>query len=186
MYGGPSEAGKFRDQTLFLTRQDIKDIVKVTSTEVVLGLSDRNFRNQVAGVVDTILNRTASGAWGRKGDVRSVINSRSQFSKISGLATAYGSVQAMPDRMINRRVEAAVLDYLQYRLNGGESIIGSHLNYANPYHSSPQSQSWVQPLALRARREGLVFGAGDAIHVHGTNPENQRKRPSYFRIGLIK
>lgn len=171
---------------MLLTRQDIKDIVKVTSTEVVTGLRDRDFRAQVAGVVDTILNRSASGVWGRKGDVRAVINAPIQFSAISGNPNAYGSVQRMPDSRINGRVEQAVLEYLQYRLDGGTSSVGNHLNYANPYYSSQQSMKWVQPLAIRARREGLVFGSGTAIHVHGTDTYLQSKRPNPFKIGLIK
>lgn len=179
-------SGKFANQTLFLSKQDIKDIVKVTSTEVVLGLKDGDFRAQVAGVVDTILNRSASGVWGRKGDVRAVVNAQSQFSAISGNADAYGSVQRMPDSRINKRTEQAVLEYLQYRLDGGASSVGNHLNYANPYYSSPQSMTWVKPLAIRARREGLVFGSGAAIHVHGTDTYLQSKRPNPFKIGLIK
>lgn len=158
----------------------------MTSTEVVVGLKDKDFRAQVAGVVDTILNRTASGVWGRKGDVRAVVNAKNQFSAISGNADAFGSVQRMPDARINKRVEQAVLEYLQYRLDGGSSSISNHLNYANPYYSSPQSMAWVQPLAIRARREGLVFGSGTAIHVHGTDTHLQRKRPNAFKIGLIK
>ena len=163
--------------------------MKVASTEVVPGLTKREFDLQVAGVVDTVLNRAATGKWGAKGDVRAVINAQSQFSKISGLKTAYGSVQRMPDQHINKKVEEAVLDHLQNRMDGAPSSIGEHLNYANPHPSAYESKQvpiWVQQLAVRARREGLEFGQGTATHVHGTNSENIRWKPAPFVVGLIK
>ena len=172
---------------MYLSRQDIVDLVKLASTEVVSGLNDRALREQTAGVVDTVLNRAASGRWGKKGNIRSVINADRQFSKIAGPAALapYGSVQNMPNNRINRKVEAAVLEHLQYRINGGESIVGNHLHYANPNRSDASNMSWVRPMALKARREGMVYGSGDAIHVHGTEPTFNRFRPSKFDVKLM-
>lgn len=157
----------------------------MTSTEVDYGLKDRVFQAQVGAVVDTILNRAASGRWGSKGDIRSVVNAPLQFSQISGNKGAYGSVQNMPNNHIKRRAEIAVLRHLEARMNGADSTVGGHLNYANPYSSSPTSMAWVRPLQIRAQREGLVFGEGRAIHVHGTDPGFARFKPKPFNIKLM-
>ena len=60
---GSSISG-MKSGTLHLSKQDIEDLVKVTSTEVVGSLKGEAFTKQTQGVVDTILNRVASGKWG--------------------------------------------------------------------------------------------------------------------------
>jgi len=138
--------------TLKLTAQDIQDIIKVTSTEVDLRGGD--VARQTAGVVDTILNRASLKKYG--GNIRNVINENSQFSKISGAPGAYGSVQAVPDKVINAQVKAEVLNHLQNRANGTESTVGGA-------YALPESQGFRKKITeyLGKRRSG----------------EHQKKRP---------
>ena len=78
---GGSAGGGFRraapTRTLRLSAQGIEDLKKTTDTEW-----NHHSIEQGRGVVDTILNRTASGHWGRS--VRSVVDAKSQFSDING------------------------------------------------------------------------------------------------------
>lgn len=150
---------------LTLSEQDVIDIIKVTSTEVVVNLPDDQFAKQTAGVVDTILNR----AFLAKGDVRKVINAPNQFSEISGNAGAYGSVQKMPDKDIKPKVQAQVLAHLKDRANGMSSIVGGHVNYLNPVKSGKVPlEQWGNAVVEQAKKEGLVFGVGQNTHYHGT------------------
>ncbi|WP_446906151.1 phage tail tape measure protein [Acinetobacter baumannii] len=178
---------------LHLSKQDIEDLIKVTSTEVVGSLKGDAFTKQTQGVVDTILNRVASGKWGDS--VRDVANARRQFSKITGPKSyktkngktinlnPYGSVQNMPDKDVNPRVRAEVLAYLEERSKGKPSIVGEHLNYANPYSSDKKNRkAWVDAFYAKAQKEGMVFGAGKAVHGHGTTNDLIKFKPKPFKI----
>lgn len=191
--GGKNGIGGMKNGVMHLTDQDIEDIVKVTSTEVVGGLKGQAFEQQTKGVVDTILNRTASGKWGSS--VRDVINSHRQFTKITGPKSyktkdgkiiknnPYGSVQNMPSSAVNQRVRAQVLQYLQDRANGTQSSVGNHLNYANPYASDKKNRkAWVDAFYKQAKEDGLVFGTGKAVHGHGTTKDLQKFRPKPFAV----
>ncbi|AWY21199.1 hypothetical protein DQF64_12330 [Moraxella bovis] len=172
-------------ETLFLTEQDIIDIMKVTETEVIKFKDDRYFKDQAAGVVDTILNRTKSGYWGDS--VRSVVNAHRQFSKITGpkKLKPYGSVENMPFSAVSERMRKFVGQYLIERSNGKPSIIGEHLNYANKYYSDDYNRKkWVDAFHDEAVKNGLILGFGKSIHAHGTVKELIIHKPKPFIIIL--
>ena len=155
-------------QTLTLTEQDVIDIMKVTATEVVPSLKGNNFTDQLKGVVDTILNRSFLIS----GYVRGVINKKWAFSDINTpRKSAYGAVQNVPMSRVSSRVKDGVIEHLKYRSMGGKSIVDGNLDYANPYYLDEASEStkrWVADVYEQARKSGQIFGAGKAIHVHGT------------------
>ena len=170
---------------LILTEQDVVDLIKVTSTEVVLLKDENAFQQQAAGVVDTILNRVKSGHWGAS--VRDVANAHRQFSKITGPKSLkpYGSVQNMPLQDIHDRTKLYVKKYLKERANGRKSIVGGNLNYANKYVSDEYNRkAWVDAFHDEAVKTGLVFGTGHSIHAHGTTADLMRYRPKDFGVVL--
>nr|WP_111893481.1 cell wall hydrolase [Acinetobacter sp. MB5] len=173
------------DSELVLSRDDIIDIMKVTETEIIQFKTEKFFYEQAAGVVDTILNRTKSGVWGRT--VRSVVNAPRQFSKITGPQNLkpYGSVQNMPLAKVSARIRNFVNSYLLERSKGKRSIVGGNLNYANKYYSDEYNRRlWVDKFHDQAVKTGLVFGYGKAIHAHGTVEELKSKMPKPFKVVL--
>ncbi|RKG52117.1 LysM peptidoglycan-binding domain-containing protein [Acinetobacter cumulans] len=182
----PENKEDFTD-VLILSDQDILDIMKVTETEVIKFKNEKNFSEQAAGVVDTILNRTKSGVWGDS--IRSVVNAHRQFSKITGPKSLkpYGSVQNMPISAVSSRIRNFVNKYMIERANGKPSIVGGHLNYANKYYSDEYNKKkWVNAFHDKAVKDGLIFGNGTAIHAHGTVPELQESIPKPFKVELPK
>ncbi|OCZ31914.1 cell wall hydrolase [Acinetobacter pittii] len=184
-------------RTLQLSQQDIDDLIKVTSTEVVASLKGEAFTKQTHGVVDTILNRVASGKWGDS--VRDVANAKRQFTKISGPKSyktksgkviklnPYGSVQNMPLKDVNPKVRAEVLSYLERRANGQESSVGEHLNYANPYVSDKKNRdAWVDAFYEKSKKDGLVFRSGKNVHGHGTTKDLLKYKPKPFSIAVAE
>ena len=169
---------------LKLSEQDIVDIMKVASTEVVGSLKGKNFENQAAGVVDTILNRAASGKFGNS--VREVINQKNAFSDINTKRkTAYGKVQNVPTSRVSRRMELFVRSYIEKRAQGEKSIVGSNISYANPNflgEASKATKKWVAEVERQAKESGQIFGAGNAIHVHGTPSLDKAKMPKPYYI----
>jgi spore coat assembly protein SafA len=166
---------RLENGTLSLSATDVLNIKKTLQTEWVQSAGDA----QAHGIIDTILNRTASGRWGDT--VSDVVNSYNQFSDINGpIARRDGrnSVEDIPESRISDRVDRLVDSYLAERAGGRASSIGSHLNYANPNYSSPNNLGWINAL------DGPVLGRGDAIHRHGTVPELQRHRPGEFAVAL--
>ncbi|MAP45535.1 MAG: hypothetical protein CMN62_09805 [Sphingobium sp.] len=160
---------------LALSETDITNIKKTLQTEWVQSAGDA----QAHGIIDTILNRTASGHWGDS--VSDVVNAYNQFSDINGpIARADGrnAVEDIPESQISTRVDQMVDDYLAERAAGAPSSVGSHLNYANPNYSSPNNLGWINAL------DGPVLGRGDAVHHHGTVPELDRYRPDDFAVAL--
>ncbi len=186
---------EFTNSTLHLSKQDIEDLIKVTSTEVVPSLKGEAFTKQTQGVVDTILNRVVSGKWGKT--VRDVANANRQFTKITGPKSyktktgkviklnPYGSVQNMPTKHINPKVKAEVMNYLEKRANGQKSSVGGHLNYANPYVSDMKNRkAWVDAFYKKAVENNLVFGSGKNVHGHGTTNDLKKFIPKPFNISL--
>ncbi len=165
----------FVDGTLSLTQTDIDNLKKTLQTEWVQSAGDA----QAHGVIDTILNRVASGRWGST--VSEVVNARNQFSDINGPVSrrdGRNAVEQIPMAQVSDRVDQLVDSYLAERAGGRPSSIGSNLNYANPNYSDAVNLGWINAL------EGPVLGRGDAIHRHGTVPELQRFRPEAFAIAL--
>lgn len=161
--------------TLSLTQTDVLNLKKTLQTEWVQSAGE----GQAHGIIDTILNRTASGRWGSS--VSDVVNAYNQFSDINGPISrrdGRNSVEDLPASSVSDRVDRLVDSYLAERAAGRESSIGSHLNYANPNYSSANNLGWIN------RLEGPVLGRGDAIHRHGTVPELQRYRPENYAIAL--
>lgn len=171
---------------LKLSEQDIIDIMKVASTEVVPSLKGKAFEDQAAGVIDTILNRTASGKYGN--GVRGVVNQRWAFSDINAPRKgAYGSVQNVPMKRVSRRMENFVRKYLEERALGRESSVGLNVSYANPNYlgeASAATKKWVREVEKQAEKTGQKFGAGKAIHVHGTPKADRHKMPGQYHISV--
>ncbi|WP_200909361.1 MULTISPECIES: LysM peptidoglycan-binding domain-containing protein [unclassified Sphingomonas] len=160
---------------LELTAIDVLNIKKTVQTEWVQWAGAA----QAHGIIDTILNRTASGRWGST--VASVVNAPFQFSDINGpISRRHGrrSVEQYPASSISTRVHQTVDDYLALRAAGRASIVDTHLNYANPKYSDAKNLKWINAL------DGPRLGRGDAVHYHGTVPELQRRRPGRFRVVL--
>ena len=184
--GEPAKTTKAHGNTLSLSEQDIVDIMKVASTEVVGSLKGGNFEKQAAGVVDTILNRTASGKYGK--GVRGVANQRWAFSDINAPRKgAYGSVQNVPMSRVSPKMEKFVREYLEQRAMGRESSVGENVSYANPNYlgeASASTKAWVREVEKQAKASGQVFGAGRAIHVHGTPSADRGKMPKPFNVAM--
>ena len=165
-----------------LTAQDIIDIKKVAATEVVSGLKGEAFDKQLAGVVDTILNRV----YKKGGNVRAVLNERWAFSDINApRKSAYGSVQNVPMGRVSARVSKGVDEHLAKRAAGMASVVGGNTHYANPYflgEASAKTKKWVREVERQANTTGQRFGAGKAVHVHGT-PTGSTAAPA-FRVIL--
>ncbi|MDY6469121.1 cell wall hydrolase [Acinetobacter faecalis] len=171
---------------LELSEEDIVRIMKVASTEVVPSLKGKNFENQTAGVVDTILNRVASGKFG--GSVKDVVNQEWAFSDINTPRKgAYGSVDKVPTKRVSKKMETFVRQYLTDRANGKVSSVGDNISYANPNflkEASTNTKKWVKEVEKQARVSGQVYGAGNAIHVHGTPSADAWKKPKAYYISL--
>lgn len=169
---------------LELSEADIVRIMKVASTEVVPSLKGKNFENQAAGVIDTILNRTASGKFG--GSIKEVVNQRWAFSDINAPRKgAYGSVDKVPMKRVSKKMEQFVRKYLEERANGKSSSVGSNISYANPNflgEASAATKKWVREVEKQAKASGQIYGSGNAIHVHGTPSADTWKKPSAFYI----
>jgi LysM repeat protein len=160
---------------LSLSQTDINNIKKTLQTEWVQSAGD----DQAKGIVDTILNRTASGHWGTT--VANVVNAKNQFSDINGPPArkkGRDSVEKYPMSKVSKRVDAFVDSYLAQRAAGTPSSVGTHLNYANPHYSDAKNLPWIMAL------NGPVFGKGDSIHRHGTTPGLEKYRPEAFSIAL--
>lgn len=169
---------------LDLSEADIVRIMKVASTEVVPSLKGKNFENQAAGVIDTILNRTASGKFG--GSIKEVVNQRWAFSDINAPRKgAYGSVDKVPMKRVSKKMKQFVRKYLEERANGKSSSVGSNISYANPNYlgeASTATKKWVREVEKQAKASGQIYGSGNAIHVHGTPSADTWKKPSAFYI----
>jgi len=174
-------------RVLRLSDQDVDDLIKVTATEVALSLNDDNLGKQAGAVVDTILNRRMSGLQ-KWNTIRGVINERWQFSDINApRPTAYGSVQNVPESRVSPRVRSLVIAHLQDRANGGASLVGNNLSYANPYaldEASAATRAWVEDVIHQASITGYRYGSGRAVHVHGTTQGLMSSRPEPYTIEL--
>ena len=175
--GGVSPASRTSnvDGTLSLSPADIDNLKRTLQTEWVQSAGDA----QAHGIIDTILNRTASGRWGST--VADVVNARYQFSDINGPVSwrsGRTSVEQIPMSRVSSRVDSLVDSYLAQRANGRPSSVGTHLNYANPHFSSRSNLGWIMAL------DGPVLGRGNAIHRHGTTPDLERHRPEPFAVRL--
>lgn len=183
--GGTSQTTETRPikGAVKLTAQDIIDIKKVAATEVVGGLKGEAFDKQLAGVVDTILNRV----YQKGGNVRAVLNERWAFSDINApRKSAYGSVQNVPMGRVSARVSKGVDEHLAKRAAGMASVVGGNTHYANPYflgEASAKTKKWVREVESQANATGQRFGAGKAVHVHGT-PTGSKAAPA-FKVILV-
>lgn len=173
LFGSSQTRGAVR-----LTAQDIIDIKKVAATEVVGSLKGEAFDKQLAGVVDTILNRV----YQKGGNVRAVLNERWAFSDINAPRKgAYGSVQNVPMSRVSARISKGVDDHLAKRAAGMASVVGGNTHYANPYflgEASARTRRWVRDVERQANATGQRFGAGKAVHVHGT-PAGSTPSPAF-------
>lgn len=180
--GRYGKGGKFENGVMNLTQRDIDDILRVTATEAVGSLKGKAFTDQVGGIVDTVLNRASMD----KGGVRGAINKRWAFSDINApRKSAYGAVQNVPWSRVTPKVREAVMNHLKARADGRESTVGGNTHYANPNYlgeASAATKKWVREAQEQAKKTGMIYGAGKAIHVHGT-PTGE-KRASRFSVSL--
>lgn len=163
--------------TLYLSEDDIRALEAVVATEVGSNWSGKTLDDGVAAIVDTVLNRVEHPAY--PDTISDVVNQRKQFSAINGpVKDAWGSWQNVPDSVVNRnggKVREAVQKALQERATNVPSIVGGHLNYANPSplysgrNAEPgkngKPNGWVYDLA---QDPYLTVGSGLQQHVHGT------------------
>jgi len=148
-----------------LPPEDEQQLMRLVATEVDHKLAQTNpaeYRKQVAGVIDTALNRMASGQF--PDDLTDVANQRRQFSKITGPArlNPYGSIEETPDSVIPDVMLQPFQEHLAARKAGERSSVGGNLHYANPNFSDAKNREWIDKL------EGPTFGAGQRVHKHGT------------------
>ncbi|KVH72219.1 hypothetical protein WJ41_13895 [Burkholderia ubonensis] len=171
------------DKTLTLTAKDVLDLKKTLQTEWIQFTGDM----QGKGVIDTILNRVASGRLGPGqghfgSTVSAVVNQYNQFSDVNGPVARKDnrtSVEQIPVSRISKRVSDLVDSYLRDRENGEPSSVGTHLNYANPYYSDAVNLPWINALS------GPRYGKGTAIHYHGTTPGLEPYRPEPYSIVVV-
>ena len=173
-----AEASGLNAGTLRLSPTDVLNLKKTLQTEWVQSAGT----GQAHGIIDTILNRQASGHWGNS--ISSVVNANNQFSDVNGPISrrqhGRSSVEQIPSSMISSRVNDVVDAYLAQRAGGAPSSVGTHLNYANPHFSDARNLPWIMAL------NGPVLGRGNAIHRHGTTPDLQRYRPDNYAISLTQ
>ena len=152
-----------------LTDNDVDQIIRLVATEAdhrLIWSHPEEYQAQVHGIVDTVLNRVASGQWGDT--VASVANARNQFSAINGPRnnnyTVWGSVDQVPDSVIPDFLPNIVTSWVTARAAGTPSSIGGNLNYANPIGSDASNLAWINAL------DGPRLGFGNSTHYHGTVP----------------
>lgn len=148
-----------------LTDKDIDYLVRLVATEAdskLVWSHPEEYSAQVHGIVDTVLNRVASGKWGDT--VADVANAKLQFSKINGPKSQdpYGSVDKVPDSAIPAFLPNIVTSWVTERSAGTPSSVGGNLHYANPTFSDASNMGWINAL------DGPKLGYGDSTHWHGT------------------
>ena len=106
--GAAGKGGGFA-KNIDLSSKEIIDLKKTVATEWVKSSGDM----QGKGIIDTILNRKASGKWGDS--ITDVVNARAQFSDINSVLTGKkgrNSVDALPMSRIDARTNKLVDDWL--------------------------------------------------------------------------
>ena len=86
---------------------------------------------------------------------------------------------------VSARVSKGVDEHLAKRAAGMASVVGGNTHYANPYflgEASAKTKKWVREVESQANATGQRFGAGKAVHVHGT-PTGSTAAPA-FRVIL--
>jgi hypothetical protein len=171
----PSDGSNATSNYINFTNNDIHNLKKVVQSE-----AGRWPGSMLAkGVVDTILNRWASGHWGSTLD--GVVNSYKQFSEINGPVgwkEGWNSVEGYPDSRVTQATSDFVDSYLSDRAAGAPSSVGNNLNYANPNFSSRSNLPWIMAL------DGPVYGTGNSSQRYGTVPSLQQYRPQPYTIVL--
>jgi hypothetical protein len=168
------EASKSFAKSITLTPKEITDLKKTLMTEWVPGQGDM----QGKGIIDTILNRKASGKWGDS--IGDVVNAPKQFSDVNGPPAWKHGRRSVDDLSTSDarygRASDLVDSYLPERAAGAPSSVGDHLNYANRAYSTPNNFGWIDAL------DGPKLGG----HKHGTTADLQRFRPGDFGVSLPK
>lgn len=167
--GGGMKASRQDDGTITLTAEDREWLIRVAATEAHTGLlgrgpeKDRAYYEQARGVVDTILNRYASGKYGSS--IREIINAPLQFSAISGppgVRKYDKDVANVPYNLPSKELRDDLNNWLDARILGAPSSVDGGLNFANPFASDKKNLSWIEAL------DGPKYGRGEMIHYHGT------------------
>ncbi|KSV75581.1 hypothetical protein N185_17225 [Sinorhizobium sp. GW3] len=177
--------GRRAENQVTVSRQEITDLIKATSTEVDASLPEAMRILMSRAVVDTILNRKASGLFGDT--VTAIVNQPWAFSAISSnLPYAYGTVGKMPDSAIKPLVRKDAETWLKARA-AGVPAQESGLNFANPFFSSERSKrQWVNEVVREAEASGHVYGdiSRRSVHYHGTAPGLRGQEPKPYTIVL--
>ncbi|GLQ09243.1 hypothetical protein GCM10007913_11750 [Devosia yakushimensis] len=150
-----------------ITPQDRDYLTRIVATEADHRLAKTDpdaYQQQVAGIVDTVLNRVVSPSY--PDTIAGVANQYGQFSAINGPTgrdyTVWGSVEKVPNNVVPAAAKSAVNDWVNARISGVPSSVGGHLNYANPNFSDKSNQGWIKAL------DGPRYGKGSSVHYHGT------------------
>ncbi len=151
-----------------LSAQDIDYISRVVATEIPSSIrrNPLEYNRMVGAVVDTIMNRAATGRYGSS--ITDVLNQDRAFSKIAGpeKMDPYGTVQNTPEAP--PFVKDAVEEYVSQRSHGKTPEIGGSTDYANPNFSDKSNiRGWINPMIQRG---SVKLGIGNAVHYHGTAP----------------
>lgn len=156
-----------------LTPQEIDYIGRVVQTELgrtgaVDLVSPAEYERMVGAVVDTVLNRKASGQF--PGTIEEILNEDRAFSKIAGPArlNPYGTVANAP--RASEQTQRVVNEHLAQRAMGKPSLIGGAVNYANRNQSDKKNrEGWIDPMIAA----GAIHLGNDAtgfVHDHGVAP----------------
>lgn len=179
------------EKVINLTQKEVTDLTKTLATEWVT----KQGPDQGKAIIDTILNRKASGKWGDS--ITDVVNARAQFSDINSVLTDKLGRNTVDQLVVGKNLSAAqfakadalVKEYLPQRAAGQPSIVGDHLNYLNPdprlSGKNVLPGGWGGPeYQAFAKQNDLVFGQGQFKHMHGTAKWLQSSRPGEFGVNL--
>lgn len=125
--------------------------------KAVPSLDDENFKLQLNGVVDTVLN----GSVFKNGDFCKVVNDRWAFSDInSHRKSAYGSVENVPISRVSNWMKIGAISHLQKRTNGEKSSVAGSMDYANPNYlneATSSTRAWVVDVYEQAKKRDIFL-----------------------------
>lgn len=161
---------------LSLTGRDIDAIARTVQSEMGPGWKGDTLYNGARGVVDTIINRAASGGGigGVEGDVQGTVNKYGQFSGVnSSLKSSVGSWDKLKDA--SDKIKEIVADRLNELAAGAPTRPFSY--YDNPEVVEKYYNKGASSAATYARSQGLlnnpdsfVVGPVGNRHSYGSQP----------------
>lgn len=164
-------AAALPEHMIDLTDDEREYLARAVATEVdprVASMDPAAYQLQVYRVMDTMLNREASGQFGEFDDLASVLNQNHQFSAIAGPKSKkgerYGSVEAIPAERASPELRKMINDWIGQRQTGTPSSVGGALHFANPNAADKSNMNWINAL------DGPQDTLGPFGHKYGTTP----------------